>query len=180
MTDQQTTDNARRSPFIAVLLPWLLIGQFLWKLLTTAHEYPMRAEQVMTMTFDLGMLVGLIALRSSMPKPLFWIALVAGVGLFALRLTSDAAGGPAISAIRCRRGERPRAIAAVSEKRVRRSVSSASPALPARCARHIRCSRRHIDGCPPASARAPGWTAPRESTGRGRRTAWCPHIPTVP
>ena len=91
MTDQQTTDNARRSPFIAVLLPWLLIGQFLWKLLTTAHEYPMRAEQVMTMTFDLGMLVGLIALRSSMPKPLFWIALVAGVGLFALRLTSDAA-----------------------------------------------------------------------------------------
>ena len=91
MTDQQTTDSARRNPFIAVLLPWLLIGQFLWNLLTTAHEYPMRAEQVMTMTFNLGMLVGLIALRSSMPKPLFWIALVAGVGLFALRLTSDAA-----------------------------------------------------------------------------------------
>jgi hypothetical protein len=90
MTDQQTTD-VRRNPFIAVLLPWLLIGQFLWNLLTTAHEYPMRAEQVMAMTFDLGMLVGLIVLRSSMPKPLFWIALVAGVGLFALRLTSDAA-----------------------------------------------------------------------------------------
>ena len=49
MTDQQTTDSARRNPFIAVLLPWLLIGQFLWNLLTTAHEYPMRAEQVMTM-----------------------------------------------------------------------------------------------------------------------------------
>jgi len=91
MTDRQTTDNARRNPFIAVLLPWLLIGQFLWNLLTRAHEYPMRAEQVMTMTFNLGMLVGLIGLRRSMPKPLFWIALVAGVGLFALRLTSDAA-----------------------------------------------------------------------------------------
>ena len=91
MTDQQTTDNARRNPLIAVLLPWLLIGQFLWNLLTTAHEYPMRAEQIMTMTFDLGMLVGLIGLRGSIPKPLFWFALAAGVGLFALRLTSDAA-----------------------------------------------------------------------------------------
>ena len=40
------------------------------------------------MTFDLGMLVGLIGLRGSIPKPLFWCALVAGVGLFAIRLTS--------------------------------------------------------------------------------------------
>jgi hypothetical protein len=91
MTNQQTTDSARRNPFVAVLLPWLLIGQFLWNLLTPAHEYPMRTEQVMTMTFDFLMLAGLIGLRVSMPKPLFWIALIAGVGLFALRLTSDAA-----------------------------------------------------------------------------------------
>ena len=88
MTNQQTTDNTRRNPFIAVLLPWLLIGQFCWNLLITAHEYPRHAEQIMTMTFDLGMLVGLIGLRGSMLKPLFWCALVAGVGLFAIRLTS--------------------------------------------------------------------------------------------
>jgi hypothetical protein len=35
------------------------------------------------------MLAGLIGLKGAMPKPLFWSALVAGVGLFALRLSSD-------------------------------------------------------------------------------------------
>ena len=49
----------------------------------------MRTEQVLTMTFDGFMLVGLCGLKASMPKPLFWIALVAGIGLFALRLSSD-------------------------------------------------------------------------------------------
>jgi hypothetical protein len=57
--------------------------------LTPAHEFPMRTEQVMTMTFDFLMLVGLFALKASTPKPLFWIALVAGIGLFALRLSAD-------------------------------------------------------------------------------------------
>ncbi len=41
------------------------------------------------MTLDALMLVGLIGLRGAMPKPLFWVALVAGIGLFALRLSSD-------------------------------------------------------------------------------------------
>ena len=41
------------------------------------------------MTFDFIILVGLIGLKGSMPKPLFRIALVAGIGLFALRLSSD-------------------------------------------------------------------------------------------
>jgi hypothetical protein len=35
-----------------VLLPSLLIGHFLWNVLTPAHEFPMRSEQVMTMTLD--------------------------------------------------------------------------------------------------------------------------------
>jgi hypothetical protein len=43
----------------------------------------------MTMTFDFLMLVGLFGLKASMPKPLFWIALVAGTGLFTLRLSDD-------------------------------------------------------------------------------------------
>lgn len=49
----------------------------------------MRTKQVMTMTLDALMLVGLVGLRGAMPKPLFWVALVAGIGLFALRLSSD-------------------------------------------------------------------------------------------
>jgi hypothetical protein len=91
MTDQptQTPATAGRNPMLAPLLPWLLIGQFLWNVLTPAHEFPLRTEQVLTMTFDGFMLVGLCGLKASMPKPLFWIALVAGIGLFALRLSSD-------------------------------------------------------------------------------------------
>lgn len=91
MTDQPTPTpvTASRNPMIAMLLPWVLIAYFLWNLLTPAHEFPPRTEQVLTMTFDCFMLVGLIGLKGSMPKPLFWIALVAGIGLFALRLSSD-------------------------------------------------------------------------------------------
>ena len=58
-------------------------------MLTPAHESQMRSAQVMTMTVEALMLVGLFGLRASMPKPLSWIALVAGIGLFALRLTGD-------------------------------------------------------------------------------------------
>ncbi len=89
MTEQPTPATASRNPMIAMLLPWILIAHFLWNLLTPAHEYPMRTEQVMTMTFDGFMLIGLIGLRPAIPKPLFWIALVAGIGLLPLRLSSD-------------------------------------------------------------------------------------------
>ena len=58
-------------------------------LLTPAHELPLRTEQVLTMTLDALMLAGLIGLKRSMPKPLSWIALVADIGLFALRLSAD-------------------------------------------------------------------------------------------
>lgn len=85
----QASTNVSRHAVVAILLPWLLIGHFLWNLLTPAHEFPLRTEQVLTMTFDFLMLVGLFGLKHSMPQPLFWIALVAGVGLFALRLSDD-------------------------------------------------------------------------------------------
>ena len=39
--------------------------------------------------FDLGMFLGLFGFRRAIPPPLFWVALVAGVGLFALRLSHD-------------------------------------------------------------------------------------------
>ena len=78
MTNQQTqnSDKANRNQTIALLLPCVLIGHFLWNVLTPAHEFPMHSVQVMTMTFDFLMLVGLFGLKASMPKPMFWIALV--------------------------------------------------------------------------------------------------------
>ena len=90
------TDNSRppeRS--IRSALPYavavILIGSFLWRTMVAAHEYPVRSEQVMTMLIDLGLLVGLIGMRDRVPKPLFWCAIVTGIGLFAIRLTGDAA-----------------------------------------------------------------------------------------
>jgi len=90
MTNQRSnTSTTTRNGIMPILLPCVLIGHFLWNVLTPAHEFPLRTEQVMTMLFDLGMFVGLFGFRRSMPAPLFWIAVVAGVGLFALRLSSD-------------------------------------------------------------------------------------------
>ena len=77
----QTSGKANSNTVAAVVIPCLLIGRFLWNVLTPAHEYPMRSVQVMTMTFEAAMLVVLFGLRASMPRPLFWIALVAGIGL---------------------------------------------------------------------------------------------------
>src|SRR5258708_35162572 len=87
----QTSGNSCRNAVVSLLLPCFLIGQFLWNLLTPAHEYAMRSEQVMTMTFNALMLAGPFGLKRSMPQPLFWIALVAKLGQVERRLTSDAA-----------------------------------------------------------------------------------------
>jgi hypothetical protein len=91
MTDRPAPRAAgtRRDSLLEILVPCLLIAQFSWNLFATAHEYPSRTEQVMTMTFDFLLIVGLFAYRHAMPQPLFWIALVAGIGLFGLRLLSD-------------------------------------------------------------------------------------------
>jgi hypothetical protein len=43
--------------------------------MTNPHAFPMRTEQVMTVTFDLLMFVGLLTFRRAMPAPLLWIAL---------------------------------------------------------------------------------------------------------
>ena len=65
MTDQPTPTTATRNPLIAIMFPSVLIAHFLLNLLTPAHELPLRAEQVMTMTFDFLTLAGLFALRLS-------------------------------------------------------------------------------------------------------------------
>jgi len=92
MTDQRTTlgDN-NRSWILFLLLSCYLIATFVYRTTVTAHEYPMRAEQLLSIGLDLLGVVGLIGLRAHGPKPLFWTALIAGILLFLIRLTSDAA-----------------------------------------------------------------------------------------
>jgi phosphate/sulfate permease len=83
--------GAKQKSLLFFALTGLLIASFLWNVFTTAHEYPIRNEQVLTMALNAGMVIGLFGIRNSGPKPLWWIALVAGIGLFAIRLTGDAA-----------------------------------------------------------------------------------------
>jgi hypothetical protein len=80
-----------------------LIAVFLWRAFTTANEYPSRTLQVMTMALDLIGVIALIGLKVQIAKKmpsdepkwmagevLFWFALIAGLGLFAIRLNGDA------------------------------------------------------------------------------------------
>jgi hypothetical protein len=88
MGDQQPSMMSRR--IVRYVLLAYLIGSFLWRLLTPAHEYPGRLSTYLDMAVDALVIVGLIGIRAGVPKALFWIALAAGVGLFAIRLNSDA------------------------------------------------------------------------------------------
>ena len=72
-----------------LVVAWILIGSFLWCVVVAAHEYQMRTEQVMTRLIDLGLVVCLIGMRDRVPTPLFWCAIIAGIGCFALRLNGD-------------------------------------------------------------------------------------------
>jgi len=58
------------SPVPAFLVACVLIGLFTYR-------------------FDAAMVVGLVVLRARLAAPIFWTALVAGVGLFVIRLTSE-------------------------------------------------------------------------------------------
>lgn len=78
-----------RSPVAGFGLACVLIAHFLYNFLVPAHEYPMRTEQMLTITFDLFMIIGLFCFRRVLWAPLFWIALLAGIGLFAFRLSED-------------------------------------------------------------------------------------------
>src|SRR5215510_16587093 len=77
-----------------------LIAVFLWRALIVAHEYPSPTMRNVIIGLDLLCVTGLIAtgiqfFKSSLPgesmlwKILFWIALMAGLGLFAIRLNGD-------------------------------------------------------------------------------------------
>jgi hypothetical protein len=68
-----------------------LIGSFLWRALTPAHEGGLRNMVLMTMGLDALCIVALVGIKRKIPggNVLFWIALAAGIGLFAIRLSSD-------------------------------------------------------------------------------------------
>ncbi len=78
------------SPIVRYVFVVYLIGSFLWRVLTPAHEYPGRFSTYLDIAVDILTMAGLIAIRAQVPKPLFWVALIAGVGLFAIRLNSEA------------------------------------------------------------------------------------------
>jgi hypothetical protein len=89
--NQQAAAGSRRDGLF-IFVSVVLIGTLAWRAFMPAHEYPMRTAQVMTMVFDAGMIVGIIGMRprSGALQVLFWVALVAGLSLFAIRFTSDA------------------------------------------------------------------------------------------
>lgn len=90
-------------------VPFFIISGYLIltaakRLLVTAHEYPPREGQILDMVVDGGMIIALIGFwtlvsktikqgdKSAAPMALlFLVALVAGVTLFGIRFTSDAA-----------------------------------------------------------------------------------------
>jgi hypothetical protein len=92
MTTQPTTNPQPNSysPKLFYLISILLIGNFLWRMVATADEYPPRSAQVLEMAIDAGLIAGLIGIRKSGPMLLFVVALIAGLGLFGIRMHSDA------------------------------------------------------------------------------------------
>jgi hypothetical protein len=78
------------SPVPAFLVACVLIGLFTYRLTVPAHESPLMPELILTIAFDAAMVVGLVAMRARLAAPIFWTALVAGVGLFVIRMTSEA------------------------------------------------------------------------------------------
>ena len=92
MTDQQAENpnNTKQMRIVFYLLSIMLIGNFLYRMGVTANEYPGRTVQVMEMVLDAASIVGLIGTRKCGHQILFVVALIAGIGLFAIRLHSDA------------------------------------------------------------------------------------------
>ena len=87
MSDQPSKAT---SPIVCYGLTVYLIGSFLWRVLIPAHEYPGSTATWLGIAVDVLAIVGLVGVRAGIPKALFWIALVAGIGLLAIRLNGDA------------------------------------------------------------------------------------------
>ena len=92
MTTQPATtpNNTKRNTIFFYLISLSLIAKFVWRMLVVANEYPPRSGQIMDMVIDAALIAGLIIGRKSGPQLLFIVALLAGIGLFGIRLHSDA------------------------------------------------------------------------------------------
>ncbi len=86
MSDQPSKAT---SPIVCYGLAIYLIGSLLWRVLIPAHEYPGSTTYIQ-IAVDLLAIVGLVGIRAGVPKGLFWIALMAGIGLLAIRLNGTA------------------------------------------------------------------------------------------
>jgi hypothetical protein len=91
MADQPATTShqAKHQRVLFYLLCVLLIGNFLYRMLLPAHEYPPRMALYLDLVVDAGCIIGLFAVRKAGPQALFVIALIAGVALFGIRMKSD-------------------------------------------------------------------------------------------
>ncbi|MGZ5912705.1 MAG: hypothetical protein ACXWLB_22730, partial [Reyranella sp.] len=52
--------------------------------------YPGRSATYLEFGLDILVVAGLIGIANQLPKPLFWVALVAGLGMLLIRLNGDA------------------------------------------------------------------------------------------
>lgn len=86
---RKKAETVEPSPVPGFLVACVLIGLFTYRLTVPAHESPLLPMLVLTIAFDAAMVVGLVAMRARIAPPIFWTALVAGVGLFVIRLTSE-------------------------------------------------------------------------------------------
>jgi hypothetical protein len=63
------------------------VGSLCWRVFTPASEWESSLARITTVGLDVLVIAGLIGIRRHVPKALFWIALVAGLGLLAIRVT---------------------------------------------------------------------------------------------
>ena len=91
--------DSNRTGWLPAVLGIYLIATFLWRAFVPAHEFPSTEMRNLTIGLDLLCLVSLIGLQiqNSRKQPpvtvglhiLFWFALFAGLGMFAIRLNGN-------------------------------------------------------------------------------------------
>ena len=86
MSEPAIPADSSRVRYLFVAFACYLIAALLYRTLRTAHEYPRFPDRLMTISFDILAMIGLFRLRAQGASPLFWIGILAGVGLLLIRL----------------------------------------------------------------------------------------------
>jgi Na+/citrate or Na+/malate symporter len=92
MSSEQTEAPrpANSTWIIFICVSAYLVANFLYRLVVPSHEYPMRDAQVLDIALDVLAVVALLGMKRRVPTAemqiLFWIALAAAIGSFAIRL----------------------------------------------------------------------------------------------